>query len=72
MLYKYISRNLGGSVLDHKIVVAITVITSVKTQQTAKAGTMLLEGRTMNKISIAIKLTIAALAIAALVLTPVS
>jgi hypothetical protein len=50
----------------------IVVITFVKTQQTAKPGTMLLEGRTMTKISIAIKVTIAMLAVAALVLTPVS
>jgi hypothetical protein len=33
---------------------------------------MLLEGRTMNKFSIAIKVTLAILAVAALVLTPVS
>jgi hypothetical protein len=44
----------------------IVVITFVKTQQTAKPGTMLLEGRTMTKISIAIKVTIAMLAVAAL------
>jgi uncharacterized membrane protein len=33
---------------------------------------MLLEGRTMNKISITIKVIVATLAVAALVLTPVS
>jgi hypothetical protein len=43
-----------------------------KTQHNAKAGTMLLEGRNMTKISIAIKVALSMLAVAILVFTHVS